>query len=297
MRRKRLEDPVGKINAILAAVQLLNDKRSSRGIRVLELGCGEGHLLDALLNICKHSASVQEYVGVDNRSDVIKRARRLYPAILFLEADYTTNSILDLGKFSIVMLVNTLHEVYSSSYDFALVEIDKFVGKRLIKSTLATAAQQVELDGHLVLFDGVEPSLDADRRVILRFRYDDALNEFRSFADEYEAFHITYRELETCNRIEISVRDFTRYITKTIFLGTPLWKIERQESYQYYNEAEFRANLTELGFEITDLRYLSPSHQHWQSRVVIETPGVDFPNEHILIVAKRKAKDPGKVPT
>ena len=50
--------------------------------------------------------------------------------------------------------------------------------------------------------------------------------------------------------IELSWRDFTRYITKSIFLGKPLWQTERLESYQYYDEAGFRLAFARQGLLI-----------------------------------------------
>ena len=85
----------------------------------------------------------------------------------------------------------------------------------------------------------------------------------------------------------LSLHDFTRYIDKSIFLDKPLWQTERLESYQYYTEAEFKQACTSLGLVIHDLRTLTVNYEKWQSEVEILTPGVDFPAEHILILAQK----------
>jgi hypothetical protein len=90
--------------------------------------------------------------------------------------------------------------------------------------------------------------------------------------------------------VEISWRDFTRYITKSIFLEKPLWKTERLESYQYFTEDELRSSLVTLGLHILDLRTLTVNYEKWVSEVEIESAGVDFPAEHILIVARKTAQ-------
>jgi hypothetical protein len=87
--------------------------------------------------------------------------------------------------------------------------------------------------------------------------------------------------------VELSRRDFTRYITKSIFLDKPLWQTERLESYQYFNEVEFREAISSLGLTITTLRTLTVNYEKWQDEVEIETPGADFPVEHILFLAQK----------
>lgn len=98
---------------------------------------------------------------------------------------------------------------------------------------------------------------------------------------------IAYREVEESLCVELSQRDFTRYITKSIFLGKRLWETERLQSYQYYTEGEFRAALARQGLEIFEFRTLTMNEKKWRYRVEIVTPGVKFPDEHVLILARR----------
>ena len=87
--------------------------------------------------------------------------------------------------------------------------------------------------------------------------------------------------------MELSYRDFTRYITKSIFLDKRLWQTERLESYQYFNEDEFRQAFARVGLVIDELRTLTVNYEKWRSEVEIETSGMDFPVEHILILARK----------
>ncbi len=86
--------------------------------------------------------------------------------------------------------------------------------------------------------------------------------------------------------MELSRRDFTRYLTKSIFLGKALWESERLQSYQYFTETEFRSALARVGLEIAGLRTLTMNEEKWRYRVEIETPGACFPDEHVLILAR-----------
>ncbi len=139
----------------------------------------------------------------------------------------------------------------------------------------------------MVLFDGLEPPGDGQELVRIRFQGWQARRRFETFAREFKPFRIQYRETGEPGCVELSRRDFTRYIDKSIFLDKPLWQTERLESYQYFTEEEFRQALTALGLSIRELRTLTVNYEKWQSEVEILTPGVDFPAEHILILSQK----------
>lgn len=287
-RQKSLQNPLGKRRAVMAAFQLLKGLtgESLRPLRIIELGCGEGHILGELLKMCDaNKIVIKDCVGVDNQAHVIENARRLYPRINFLQADYAKRP-LNLQPFDLVMMVGTLHEVYSANHSVTSGEIDQNLGKRAVERALCYSARLVAGNGHMVLFDGVEHALP-ELKINVRFQSVDALNEFKKIAGEYEAFRLDYEEPKGDGLIRISMRDFTRYITKTRFFNSSLWEIEKRESYQYFNENEFRKYLGELGINILRLECSSPYQKDWQDRVRIETPGVDFPKENILIVGQR----------
>ena len=136
--------------------------------------------------------------------------------------------------------------------------------------------------------DGLKLSADIQKGFYARSRHWQARRRFEAFASEYQPFRISFRESSDPLLIELTLRDFTRYITKSIFLEKRLWQTERLESYQYFNESEFRATMAHLGLTICVLRTLTVNYEKWHSEVEIETAGVDFPTEHILILAQKK---------
>lgn len=291
-RQRSLRISKGKIRAVTAAFQIAERlaKKSVQPIRVIELGCGEGHILGELLKMCEaNGIPIGEWIGVDNQAGIIARARRLYPQIDFLVADYASQP-LGLKPFDLVLLVGTLHEVYSASRSVALREIDPVLGRKAVEQAISYCARLVADSRYIVVFDGIEHSLSNDFEVTLNFQSANALNEFRKFAGEYEAFRVRYKEVGG-DRIRISMRDFTRYITKTRFLNGDLWEIEKWESYQYFSESAFRACLRSLGIKVLKLQCSSPHLKDWRSRVRIETADVDFPKENILIVGRRDKGD------
>jgi SAM-dependent methyltransferase len=282
---------LGKKEAILAISKLIRQLAQIAGapLRLLELGCGEGQIIGSLVTghpgLCPASAAA----GVDLQPAAIRACRRAYPMMVFIEGDFTDASLMEsLGQFDVVMLVNALHEVFSAGYSPSLGEIDVPDARVKVEQALLLAARRVRTGGSLVLFDGLEPPGDPQQIIRLRFLSRQALDLFRVFAEEYRPFRVAYREVGGRDVVEMTRRDFTRYITKSIFLGKQLWETERFESYQYYTESEFRSVFARCGLEIFELRTLTVDDEKWRQCVQILTPGVGFPEEHILIVAHKK---------
>lgn len=293
VRLSALED-LGKREAILDASRLIRSliEIPGQSVRMLELGCGEGQIIGALLEAHAQAPGIQDSVGVDYRRAVIETCRRLYPGIRFVEGDFTDPALLaELGQFELVLLVNALHEVFSASYSTDLGEVDVPSAKAGVLQALEGAAGCLADGGWMILFDGLEPPGDGEQRVDIRFQSWQARRRFEIFAREYKPFRIQYQESAEPGCVTLSLHDFTRYIDKSIFLDKALWQTERLESYQYFNEEEFRQAYASLGLAIHELRTLTVNYEKWQGEVEILTPDVDFPAEHILIVAQ---KEPGR---
>jgi SAM-dependent methyltransferase len=286
-----LED-LGKREAILETSRLVRTLAETPGqsVRILELGCGEGQIIGTLLEAHAQVPGIQDSVGVDYRRVAIETCRRLYPGMRFLQGDITDRALLvGLGQFELVLLVNALHEVFSAPYSPELGEVDVPAKVRVLQA-LEGAAGCLADGGWMVLFDGLEPPGDGAQRVHIRFQSWQARRRFETFAREFKPFRIQYHETSEPGCVELSRHDFARYIDKSIFLDKPLWQTERLESYQYFTEDEFRQAFNALSLTIHELRTLTVNYEKWQSEVEILTPDVDFPAEHILILAQ---KSPG----
>lgn len=259
-------------------------------MRLLELGCGEGQVIGALLDAHFQECILQTSVGVDNNAQSLARCRRDYPGLVCVKGDFTDVDLLaGLGKFDVVLLVNALHEVFSDCFSHELGEIDVPFAKQRVEQAFAAAVGCLEPGGWLILFDGLEPSGDPQQILHIRLRDQQMRQEFQTFVEQYYPFPITYREVESPLCVELSQHAFTRYLTKSIFLGKGLWESEWLQSYQYFTEEEFRAAFSRQGLEIIELKTLTMNEEKWRYRVEIITPGVDFPDEHILILARRAA--------
>jgi SAM-dependent methyltransferase len=288
VRLQELED-LGKREAILAVSKLIRAlaEQPEQPVRLLELGCGEGQVIGALVEAHALVNSIDVSCGVDFSHRAIKECRRRYPQISFIEGDFTDQEMMSgLGRFEIVLLVNALHEVFSAGYTPENGEVILPEARRRVEQALKGAVERLTPGGYLALFDGLESSGDIQQWIRIRFHHWPARRRFEAFAHEYRPFRITYRESGDPFGVELSFRDFTRYVTKSIFLEKRLWQTERLESYQYFNEAEFREAFARQGLTICELRTLTVNYGKWRSEVEIETAGVDFPEEHILILAR-----------
>jgi SAM-dependent methyltransferase len=79
--------------------------RIPAGQRVLDLGCGAGHLLAAL--------EPSQGVGIDLSAPAVAEARRLHPGLTFLQGDGSDPALLAAsgGPFDVVLLVNVVTEL------------------------------------------------------------------------------------------------------------------------------------------------------------------------------------------
>ena len=141
VRLSALED-LGKREAILEASRLIRTLAETPGgsVRILELGCGEGQIIGALLEAHAQVPGLQASVGVDYRRAAIETCRRLYPGMHFIEGDFTDPALLaGLGQFELVLLVNALHEVFSATYSAELGEVDVPAAKARVLQALREA--------------------------------------------------------------------------------------------------------------------------------------------------------------
>ena len=288
--RLQAMENLGKREAVLAASRLVRQisRQSEQPVRILELGCGEGQVVGTLIDAHASLCASQIVVGVDYNASSLSRCRRDFPGLQFVKGDFTDKNLLaGLGKYDLVLLVNALHEVFSAEISPERGEVNVPLAKQRVEEALAGAIGCLAPDGWLVVFDGLEPAGDPDDLFYIRFQDSQVWDDFEVFARQYQPFRISYRKIENPLCIEITRRNFTRYLTKSIFLGKSLWQTERKESYQYFTLDEFKTVFARQGLEIDELRTLTVNADKWRRLVEILSPEEDFPDEHILILARR----------
>ncbi len=288
--RLQAMENLGKREAVLAASRLVRQISQQNGqpVRILELGCGEGQVIGTLIDAHTALCDTQIVVGVDYNAHSLAQCQHDFPGLYCINGNFTDPDLLTrLGNYDLVLLVNALHEVFSAEISPELEELNILPAKQHVEEALAGAVSCLVPGGWLVLFDGLEPAGDPADLLQIRFQDLQVWNEFEIFASQYQPFRISYRKLETPMNIEISRRNFTRYITKSIFLAKLLWQTERLESYQYFSLDEFRAAFARQGLEIIELRSLTINIDKWRHKVEILSPDEDFPDEHVLILARK----------
>lgn len=282
---------LGKREAILAASRLIRRLNAETGrlVRVLELGCGEGQIVGALVDAHAQICATSPVIGVDYNPQSLARCRRDYPGLRFIEGDFTDPALLArLGSVDLLLLVNALHEVFSTAILAAQGEAGVPAAKEKAANALGMAASVLAPGGWLLLFDGLEPPGDPAEPLTIRFLSAQARRDFETFAREYQPFQVHYTPTADPLCVTLPRRLFTRYLTKSIFLGKQhLWQNERWESYQYFTEDEFRAAFVRHGLRIHTLRTLTVNSEKWRRWVELVPPDQDFPQEHILILAQR----------
>jgi len=77
------------------------------GDKVLDLGCGNGRLLEALKD------KKIEYLGVDNSEELIKLAQKNYPGYKFIVADILNLENIESQKFDYIFCLATLQHLPS----------------------------------------------------------------------------------------------------------------------------------------------------------------------------------------
>ncbi len=159
----------GKGHAILAASRLIRSD-PFQSMRILELGCGEGQILGALVEAHQELPHIQESIGVDYDPLALETARKVFPAITFIQGDFTDPDLLEqLGKFDLILLVNALHHVFSDAYDEELGEVDVRTAKTAVRVAFRFIQQCLNPGGSLLLFDGLEADGDLQRPLEIRF--------------------------------------------------------------------------------------------------------------------------------
>jgi len=75
--------------------------------RVLDIGCGNGRLL----NVLKDKVKKENYLGIDLSENLIALAKKNYPAYDFMAADILDLDKMDIGQFDFIFSIAMLHHL------------------------------------------------------------------------------------------------------------------------------------------------------------------------------------------
>lgn len=255
---------------------------------IADFGCSEGLMLGRIKEIFDetHPTYPIDYYGFDYNKSLIENASKANSGIKFRQADLTKSNSLKKysNRFDVVIVVNTLHEIFSF-YSFNGT-FDEKKGKRYLLKSLKTIIETLKPGGKLIIFDGVEHSARLNKQITIKLQSKEAILALKKFQKNYKPIKVKLDWISK-NTAKIDIKTFTRFITKTIFLNTPVWKMEQEEMYQYFTTQEYEDTLNKLGLTIEARDLLSPNLKTWHSFAKIEDSGISYPNEHILIVGSK----------
>jgi len=288
LRKKSLYLGITKSLVVPYALYFLNKSiESSQDVpSILDLGCSEGHIIGHIKSVMDQSRPAYpiKYVGLDYNQDLINKAKENYPQIEFRIMNIINISKLK-HKFDIIVLINTLHEIYSF---FGLnSKKDEKYAKKIVLDTLKKITDKLKKNGVLLIFDGVEHENNPNKKITITLKNKKTLRLLEKFIKEYRGIKI-YTKIINNNTAILDIKTFTRFITKLQYIDNPVWAWEKDESYQYFTQKEFVIKLKKLGLTIETINLISPHIGIWSKDVEIQTKNINFPTEHIMIAASKK---------
>jgi SAM-dependent methyltransferase len=237
--------------------------------RVADLGTGTGSLVGLLQGVpgC-------EVVGFDCSEQRLQVARQLYPDTRFYHKNLLDpNAFAGFrGSFNTAILSSVIHEI---DWPYGLE-----AGSRVCK----LAWSLLNNEGILILRDGVKPRNGA-KQVRVEFRTEYGRCKFHSFVSEYRQRSIEFFPTGVQNSVTIGRYDLHDVLCKYYFEGA-LWTHDLDQVFgmrcqqQYHQMLGGRFMLQHSETYIAS--YLRPMWER-DFRII----GSEFPNSHILLVAKK----------
>lgn len=273
--------------------RLIEQDPKSNEIKILDLGCGEGHLLRVLNQVGKISGFSKKlkFYGLDNDEEMLRAAiTQNNIEAEFIKFDLRHDSFAKYyDSFDIVVAVNTLHEVYSTY----IGENDEYpatkvaYAKEKITELIGEIAKTLTDKGSFVLYDGLaakhekwEEEIDFEiKNPVLARYFDKAVSDFTLWSIKYRKIKSGYR---------MKYRDFSWFVTTFKYLNTKLWPFESEQTYQYFSKNEFAAAFHKAGLMRESIIFLSNDLGLWKNNIKITSKNSDFPPKAIMIVGSKQ---------
>jgi SAM-dependent methyltransferase len=281
--RISLQKGVGKSLVVNQIANQLKQKaaKTSAPLLIADYGSCEG---DMLLEIKKQCPDLNlELYGFDYNKFLIDKGSQKHPDISFVQANILTSDLNEYQeKFDLVFTINTLHEIAS----FSNTDNPIKSGEENVHTSIINILSTVKPDGLIVIYDGVEHDLDPEKEITVELANAESEQNLLKFKDEYTFFKPAITSLGSL-KYTMNIRTFTVFITKYRFLESLVWEFEREERYQYYTKQRWIDTLSGLGLSLMTILLLRPRLSDWQNTLTILTPEVDFPFEHVFLMANK----------
>ncbi|MDC7221926.1 MAG: class I SAM-dependent methyltransferase [Spirochaetales bacterium] len=103
--------------------QVLTDYVDLEGKKVLDVGCGLGHLLEHL----KNSEIQAEYTGLDLLHSMVDEARDRHEDHNFLQGDLFVDELFDKDHFQVIYSSGVFNLNTGNNFDFLIQAVEKFL--------------------------------------------------------------------------------------------------------------------------------------------------------------------------
>lgn len=210
--------------------------------KIVELGCGSGVVLEALLPHFPNSTIVGVDMDISQLERVIEKDLH---NVIPVKADITQKIFPD-GTFDTALFVASLHEVFS------------YQGKKKVRAAFQIAHEMLTDSGVLVVQDFLKPP---SRLVKLNFLNEETGKRFLRFAREFRPRKVRYEESE--GTVELDIADAIEFISKYRSPDEEDWQEEMHETHFFFTEEEYQEMAQKTGFVIKDFKKLATDESWW----------------------------------
>lgn len=279
-------------NALYCIDRLLEIKKGKSKVRILDLGCGAGNLLQLIDKISKNSGFRDrlELIGVDYDEELISEAKDNNNSnIKYLVRDLRHDTFGSLkGKFDLIFCINTLHEIYTSLVRKNPSKIRVKSSKEKLESLIHLYSELLSKKGSLMIYDGIGvDNAKRDKKIRFIIKDKSLFNYFDKFIDEYRAKKLKYKKISS-KIFEMKYEDFTSFISTFKYLNSKLWPIESREIYQYFSLEEFKCVFKKSSLSLEAVSVMNNDIGAWSQAVEIVSKDLDLPYKSVLLVGSKQ---------
>lgn len=276
----------GKSSAIPLIIETIEEQLQKKDkINFLDIGCNRGTLYSILEIIINENGWTNKinFFGIDYDNNSTKLCLEKHPDVKIYNVDLNQDDINIEEHFDIITSINTIHEVFSGT----LLKQDKNtnnafeIAKSKTKKVLSKISNLLNNDSSLIIYDGLDIE-EFQKKNIVRFSFVNSSDEelLYKFVKEYKPLEINIEKIGE-NKFETTENNFLRLVSTFKYLNTPIWDIERMQTYHYFSTSDFLdvAKLNKL--KVIETIPFSNNIELWKSKFKLYN--TSWPEKSILI--------------
>jgi SAM-dependent methyltransferase len=277
---------------ILFSIERLLEKNGGRKVKLLDVGCGKGDLLAIINQVAQARGYSDKLIlhGIDNNQELIRQIAplKLVNKLFLKDLRY---DLLDefVGKYDVVVSINTIHEVFSQIMgENETFSPRKFKSaKKNVEDLIIKLCSFLTSDGSFIFYDGMDvPVKQQGKQIQFKIKTPQLLRALPKFVREYVPWKPKLKKVSK-DVFELSYRDFVRFVTTFRYMNTELWLIERRESYAYFDIDEFRKAFRKGGLHLESMIPVGNDLGLWGKHIELIDDNDSFPIKALLLVTSK----------